>query len=120
MIFKKAVFAALLAASSVVCAGDFETTCTTPYSKGNCPVKVTIKMNNESLMVTTDLGNFFYCPATGWSSKACILNGTYVVINGEFTIRDLVDHQIVFHKTKRIGECFQLFGPYVCQGITTD
>lgn len=118
--FKKlfAILATTLVIGSA-CAADFRVECSEgfSYNKGNCPAVITVTLDNEILLATTTFGDFFYCPEHGWANRACTISGTYTVLNGELTIKELGKAYLMLHTTKKLGYCYQFFGPYACSKL---
>lgn len=113
---KKYIFTALLVLSMFVSApakaAEVTWECTNTY-RDNCSLKITVTLNNEALELDSSAGKLYWCGS--WNSiDSCSMSGTYTVLNGEMTVKELAEMEVSFYTKKKLLSCYQFFSPYVC------
>lgn len=95
---------AIAATSTVSCKGA--------YSQ-DCPIVVEMQLNQEAVYLEA-ANNFSMHWCNGWNNLECYLTGTYKVIDGEITLRQMFENNATI-KTKKVSvQCFRVFGPGGC------
>lgn len=104
-------------------AGDFQSTCKDAYVNGNCTPRIEVTLDKQALYVQASGGQTLWWgfqeplgnPAKpSWGANAAYLSGKFIVLDGGLTLADMAQLGLKFGATERLGDCYQLFGPYVC------